>query len=168
MVYRPGLPSMRKADYYVGFNETKTQFTLSPIHSPVLISLRNNGSQSVDFDIEIPENSINHSGNSEFLSPVYLFIVAASVSFSLVALSLVGYFLYRHFRPSPVPNSQGLEMTYMPPGILFRDSDFTTHLNQVCPVCLDGFAPQTLVQVLECLHVYHSECAQQWMAEKKV
>jgi len=159
---------MRKADLYVDFNGTKTEFTLRPMHYPVLISLRNNGSQSVDFDIEIPESSTIHSDNSQSMSPVHLFIIAASVSFSLVVLSLVGVFIYRRFRPSPVPNNEALEMAYLQPGILFSDSDSSGHLNQVCPVCLDGFMPQSLVQVLECLHVYHSECAQHWLSGNKV
>lgn len=158
---------MLKTDFYIGFNATKTEFQLSPIRYPVLISLRNNASQSVYFDIDIPTSGTNHSGNSQLLSPVYLFVIAASVSFSLVVLTLVGYFIYRHFRPV-VSNPQGLEMPYMLPGILYRDSDPSIHQNQVCPVCLDGFTSEILVQVLECLHVYHSECIQNWVSDHKV
>lgn len=164
----PGLPSMLKTDFYVKFNATKTEFQLAPIHYPVLISLRNNAFQSVYFDIDIPTNSGTfYLGNSQLLSPVYLFVIAASVSLALVVLTLVGYFIYRRFRPV-VLNPQELEMPYMLPGTIYRDSDPSIHQNQVCPVCLDGFTPEILVEILECLHVYHSECIQHWVSSPKV
>lgn len=122
----------------------------------------------MEFGLEIPQNSDSHIGTSKLLSPVYLFTILALTSLFVVVLAVVVYFVTRRFCPKPDPKQKEVEMPYFPPGMLYSESDPFNHRNQVCPICLDGFVPESLVQLLECYHVYHTECAQRWLSEQKV
>lgn len=47
----------------------------------------------------------------------------------------------------------------------FKTTDISSHLNQLCPICLDGFDAEGLVTVLPCHHIYHQQCASRWLVE---
>ena len=137
---------------------------------PVYISIAGESKGEVTFRFSSPKGDSHSDSSTDTSRLVYIIVgVSAPVTLVMAFLSVIILCYVRNHRRRSQPVEASPVLSLNPKkeiallGLNFISSETPFHaidcqFGDVCPVCLEGFEKDTLVRMLPCRHVYHSEC----------